>query len=62
MDYYKIVIALSPFEEWAKDILEQQLAEIGFESFVDFDSGFEAYIPVKKLRRKLFSQHFIRYR
>jgi ribosomal protein L11 methyltransferase len=45
MDYKKITIGIYPFQEWLRDILASKLAEIGFDSFVDTDSGFDAYIP-----------------
>ena len=47
MDYQKVIINFSPFEEWLRDVLISQMAEIGFDSFVDSDNGFEAYIPDK---------------
>lgn len=45
MEYKKITIGIVPFQEWLRDILTSQFAEIGFDSFVDTASGFEAYIP-----------------
>ena len=47
MDYHKITIAITPFQEWLRDILNSQMAEIGFDSFVETEKGFEAYIPDK---------------
>lgn len=46
MDYYKITIEITPFEDWLRDVLVAQLGEIGFDSFIDTDSGTEAFIPV----------------
>ena len=46
MDYYKITIEITPFEEWLRDVLVAQLGEIGFDGFVDTDSGTEAFIQV----------------
>jgi len=45
MEYKKITIGIVPFQEWLRDILTSQFAEIGFDSFVDTANGFEAYIP-----------------
>ncbi len=45
MEYKKITIGIAPFQDWLRDILTSQFAEIGFDSFVDTTSGFEAYIP-----------------
>lgn len=46
MDYYKITIEITPFEDWLRDVLVAQLGEIGFDSFVETDSGTEAFIQV----------------
>jgi len=46
MDYYKITINITPFEEWLRDVLTAQLGEIGFESFLETETGIEAFIPV----------------
>lgn len=48
MDYKKITIGISPFQEWLRDIITSQLAEIGFDSFVDFPNGVDAYIQAKQ--------------
>ncbi len=45
MDYKKVSIHITPFQEWLREVLTSQLAGIGFDSFVDTDGGFEAYIP-----------------
>nr|WP_319267361.1 50S ribosomal protein L11 methyltransferase [uncultured Draconibacterium sp.] len=45
MDYQKITIQITPFQEWLRDVLNAQLAEIGFDSFVETENGFEAFIP-----------------
>ncbi|GAB1450330.1 50S ribosomal protein L11 methyltransferase [Draconibacterium sp.] len=46
MDYYKITIEITPFEEWLRDVLVAQLGEIGFDSFLETESGTEAFVPV----------------
>lgn len=47
MDYYKITINITPFEDWLRDVLVAQLGEIGFDSFVETNGGVEAFIPAK---------------
>jgi len=47
MDYIKTTININPFEEWLRDVLMSQLAEIGFESFMEIESGLEAFIQAK---------------
>lgn len=44
MNYIELNVSISPRNPWA-DILLAQLAEIGFESFVDTQEGIQAYIP-----------------
>lgn len=48
MDYLKIIIDISPVQEWIRDVLTVQLAEIDFESFLETDTGIEAFIPADK--------------
>jgi ribosomal protein L11 methyltransferase len=43
MNYFEITFEISPKAPWS-DILTAYLAEIGFESFVETESGFHAYI------------------
>ena len=43
MNYIEVSFDLSPKTPWS-DILTAYLAELGFESFVDADTGFQAYI------------------
>ncbi|WP_319481119.1 50S ribosomal protein L11 methyltransferase [uncultured Draconibacterium sp.] len=45
MDYQKIIIQITPFQEWLRDVLNAQLADIGFDSFVETETGFDAFIP-----------------
>lgn len=47
MDYYKITIEITPFEDWLRDVLVVQLGEIGFDSFLETETGTEAFIPVQ---------------
>lgn len=43
MNYFELTINLEPVEPW-RDILISQLAEVGFESFVETKSGLQAYV------------------
>lgn len=45
MDYFELMIDLVPRDPWA-EILVAQLAEVGYESFVDTENGIIAYAPV----------------
>jgi ribosomal protein L11 methyltransferase len=48
MDYLELTVALQPRDPWA-EILISQLAEYGFESFVDTPEGIQAYGQQDKL-------------
>lgn len=44
MDYIQVSFSFEPIEEYQQDLLVGQLAEIGFDSFVDSTKGFDAFI------------------
>jgi len=52
MNYLKIAVNITPFEEWLRDVLTAQLTEIGFESFVETDAGFDGFIPEKNFNEE----------
>ncbi|MBA3705371.1 MAG: 50S ribosomal protein L11 methyltransferase [Bacteroidetes bacterium] len=43
-DYIELTFIVHPLEQ-GNDVLISQLSELGFESFVEIDTGFTAYIP-----------------
>jgi ribosomal protein L11 methyltransferase len=53
MDYLKITFIIKPLQDWFTAILMSELGEIGFESFVESESGFEAYIPAKEFHQPI---------
>ena len=44
MQYIKVVVGIVPYNHDAADLLQAQMGDLGYESFVDTDEGFEAYI------------------
>lgn len=48
MDYLELTVNIQPRDPWA-EILVSQLAELGFESFVDTENGVLAYAPVTEV-------------
>jgi len=52
MNYYELLFTTSPTEDYQQDLLINELAEIGFDTFEMIDSGFKAYIPLST-----FNQH-----
>jgi ribosomal protein L11 methyltransferase len=55
MNYLKLTVNITPFEEWLRDVLTAQFTEIGFESFVETDDGFEGFIPEKDFNEEEFN-------
>ncbi|MGE8290581.1 MAG: 50S ribosomal protein L11 methyltransferase [Sphingobacterium sp.] len=49
MKYIEVIFQMLSGEEWQKDLLVSDLADIGFDTFEDTESGFAAYIPVANL-------------
>lgn len=47
MDYYELKIVLNPNTEENRDIISALLAEIGFESFIESESGLNAFVSQK---------------
>jgi len=47
MDYFELKISLAPNTEVNRDVVSALLAEIGFESFVESESGLDAYVAEK---------------
>lgn len=45
MRYSEVIFTITKGEEWQKDLLIQDLAFLGFDSFEDREQGFAAYIP-----------------
>jgi ribosomal protein L11 methyltransferase len=56
MDTIKITVSLAPYETWIADLLMGEMAGIGFESFVETEDGFEAFIPEKSYNREDLSE------
>ncbi len=52
MDYIELTVKLTPREPWS-DILTAELADIGFDSFVETEEGVQAYIPTKDYQKEL---------
>jgi ribosomal protein L11 methyltransferase len=48
MDYYELIIEIVPRDPWS-EILVAELAEGGFESFIETDEGIIAYAPISEI-------------
>ena len=56
MDYIELNCEIKPFEQLSGEILVAHLSEMGFESFMEGDSGIIAYIQSHLFNPKLFEQ------
>jgi ribosomal protein L11 methyltransferase len=45
MNYYELQFSLQTTEDYQQDLLINELAEFGFDTFEDIEGGFKAYIP-----------------
>ena len=55
MEYIEFKFAVSPMQPW-KDVLESELGEVGFESFIDSEEGVNAYIQTELFNEKEFNE------
>src|SRR5690606_5615338 len=49
MKYSAVHFHTTAIQDWQKDLLVAELADIGFDTFEDTDKGFDAYIPSANL-------------
>jgi len=59
MNYIKVSYILEPNITEATEVLMAQLGELGFESFVETENGFEAYIPEKDFSHETLNDLFL---
>ncbi len=60
MNYIELIVTVEPKEQ-GSDILIAELSELGFESFVDADSGFSAYIKEEEYSENEIKTLFLNY-
>lgn len=58
MDYLELTVTITPRNPWA-EILVSELADLGFDSFVDTKEGVQAYAPLKEVDMDFVIQHSI---
>ncbi len=57
MNYYELLFITQPTEDYQQDLLINELAEIGFDTFEEIESGFKAYIPSTDFNQQLLDEH-----
>ena len=58
MNYIELKILLTPNTEVNRDVVSAMLAEIGFESFMESESGLDAYIAEKSFSEEAVAEVF----
>jgi ribosomal protein L11 methyltransferase len=56
MNYYELLFTTMPLEDYQEDLLINELAEIGFDTFEEVDLGFKAYIQATDFKRELLDE------
>ncbi len=62
MDYIELQISLTPYSTALSELLTAELGELGYESFVDTDTGLNAYIPVNQYSENELKVLFFNYK
>lgn len=57
MNYYELNFTIADTEDYQQDLLINELAEIGFDTFEETDMGFKAYIPATDLNIEMLTDH-----
>jgi len=61
MNYYELVFTTVPVEDYQQDLLIDELASIGFDTFEETDLGFNAYIPLTHFNKELLDERLQTY-
>lgn len=56
MNYIQISFLINKEAEWKVELFKEALLEVGFDSFVDNEQGFEAYAPQKDFKESLIPE------
>ena len=61
MDYYELLFTTHPTEDYQQDLLIDALADIGFDTFEEIESGFKAYIPEGDFNKESLEENLAPY-
>jgi ribosomal protein L11 methyltransferase len=62
MNYYELLFTTTPAEDYQQDLLINDMAEIGFDTFEIVGFGFKAYIPTDAFNEQLLKNQLEPYR
>jgi len=61
MNYYELLFTVISVEDYQQDLLINELADIGFDTFEETDLGFKAYIPEEQFDKALVDERLADY-
>jgi ribosomal protein L11 methyltransferase len=61
MNYYELIFTTISTEDYQQDMLINELAEIGFDTFEEVETGFKAYIPESDFNQQLLDERLVSY-
>jgi ribosomal protein L11 methyltransferase len=61
MNYYELLFTVMSAEDYHQDLLIDELAGLGFDTFEEADFGFKAYIPSEKFDKALVDERLSDY-
>ncbi|RYZ96438.1 MAG: 50S ribosomal protein L11 methyltransferase [Sphingobacteriaceae bacterium] len=61
MDYYELFFTLTNAEDYQQDLLMNELADYGFDTFEDLEKGFKAYIPANDFELENLDEQLLPY-
>lgn len=61
MNYYELYFITVSAEDYQQDLLINELAEIGFDTFEEVDNGFKAYIPAESFDKGKLDERLLPY-
>lgn len=61
MDYYELLFATHPTEDYQQDLLIDMLAGIGFDTFEEIEGGFKAYIAEGDFNKDVLEENLTPY-
>ena len=61
MNYYELLFITHPTEDYQQDLLINELADIGFDTFEETEGGFKAYMPETGFNQQLLDEQLQSY-
>lgn len=61
MDYYELIFTTQNGEDYQRDLLIQELADLGFDTFESTDVGFNAYISSAVFKKEALDENLLPY-